>query len=99
MVTHHGPLLETGTTRAFKGHASPMSITQVINLKEIKECLHGVSKLKKKSDLNIASEASNVYITKMVDSSILIGQKLVENAKIQMSNFRPMCDWVLKKRS
>ena len=66
MVTHHGPLLETGTTRAFKGHASPMSITQVINLKEIKECLHGVSKLKKKSHLNIASEASNVYITKMV---------------------------------
>ena len=44
MVTHHGPLLETGTTRAFKGHASPMSITQVINLKEIEECLHGVLK-------------------------------------------------------
>ena len=64
MVTHHGPLLETGTTRAFKGHASPMSITQVINLKEIKECLHGVSKSKKKSHLNIASEASNVYILK-----------------------------------
>ena len=62
MVTHHGPLLETGTTRAFKGHASPMSITQVINLKEIKECLHGVSKLKKKSHLTLrAKRATFTY--------------------------------------
>ena len=61
MVTHHGPLLETGTTRAFKGHASPMSITQVINLKEIKECLHGVSKLKKKSHLTLRAKRA-IYV-------------------------------------
>ena len=37
--------------------------------------------------------------TVLPDRSLLIEQKLVENAKIQMSNFQTMCDWVLKKRS
>ena len=56
---------------------------------------HGVWKLQKKLQfIHIASEASYVYWkpkvcgeTVVPDMSVLIGQKLVENAKIQMPHF------------
>ena len=61
-------------------------------------------KITQKVAFNIASEASNVYIfrqTLFPDRSLLIGQKLMENAKIQkfkydiLSNFQTL--WAKSK--
>lgn len=34
VITHHGSLLESGPTRTLKGHATPMSVTQMVNLQQ-----------------------------------------------------------------
>lgn len=36
MITHHGPLLKPGATRAFKSHPASMAVAKVIDLQILK---------------------------------------------------------------